>query len=113
MEKKAMRSGGAGWSPANTRNGAIASSAGSATATPRPRRTARREICLLILHLFAAPFPIPPILERIALRHFHHQRRHPVAVLGHRLADGLHRGRVVILYAPPESIGQQFLRKTA
>src|SRR5258708_32509085 len=107
-----MRSGAWRFSPAKTRRGAIASSAGSATATPSPRRTARLEICLFILHLFTAAGTVPPELERVAPSDFHDERRHPVAVLGHRLADSLQRRRVVILYAPAQRIDQQFLRKT-
>src|SRR5579862_326384 len=100
-----MRSGGAGVSPAKTRSGAIASRVGSATATPSPRRTARREICLVIVHLAAAR-AVPPKLERVAPRDFQDQGGHPVSPVGHRPADGFHRRRVVILYAPVEGVGQ-------
>src|SRR5262245_27285385 len=106
-----MRRGDLGAFWAKAFSGDIASSAGSATATPMPRRTARREICLLILHLFASPGPVPTVLERIAPRDLHHQRRDAVVVIGQRLADSLHRRGVVILYAPPQREGHHFFCK--
>src|SRR5262249_41246249 len=59
------------------------------------------------------PGPLPPELEWIAPGDLHHQRRDPVLVLRQRLANRLHRGGVVILYAPPQRKGHHFFCKAA
>src|SRR5262245_4308314 len=81
--------------------GIIASSSGSPTATPAPRRNVRRDKCFLVMNiigsliarnLFRSPHP-----ELRAVNDTQHDRRKLVVVLG-RIADDLpDGGHIVIL----------------
>src|SRR5204862_1919841 len=92
-------------------SGVIASSAGRATAAPSPRRTARREIRLVILHLLRPP--VPAVLERVAPGDLQQQRGDPVLPFRQRRPDRLQRRGVEILYTPPQGVGRHFLRQAA
>src|SRR5689334_22865498 len=67
--------------------GVMASSQGTATAAPMPRRSVRREIGRLLIvvqsPLILYAFPAPKS-EGIAFYDFDHYRREPVLVLGDR-----------------------------
>src|SRR6478672_11778321 len=80
-------------------DGAIASSIGSATAAPTPRKNVRRSMCHLRLTRYlrdrGAGRVASPHLKRDAVDHAEHQRREP-AVVGLQLIDDLVDRRLVV-----------------
>src|SRR4029079_8961246 len=94
---------------AKARPGSIASSSGRPIATPRPRRTALREIPRsLILHL-----PVPTVPEGVALDDLDDQAREAVSVLLDRLDDLPDARGIVVVDLPPERVGHQVLGQAA
>src|SRR5258708_3991523 len=95
--------GDAAVSPSRGRAGTIASSSGSASVTPAPRRNVRRGMCSLemnmsVLHRFGAH------LELRTLHDAEQNRRKPVVVLRRVRDDGAERGHVGIFHAAAERI---------
>src|ERR1043166_9582891 len=95
-----MRSGIA--PPVRTKAGVVASSHGSATAAPMPRRTVRREIGFIgsssLFNILT-----PPEAERVALHDFHDQRREFVLVLRERGQNAID-GPFVVGFEPVDRI---------
>src|SRR5205814_9539599 len=92
--------------------GIIASSQGTATAAPRPRRSVRREIGWmlisrrpsLILYVFAASQA-----ERIAFYNFDHQRGKLVFILGQRAQRAIDSAVVIRFDAAAQRIDHHLL----
>src|SRR5215475_15104534 len=95
--------------------GIIASSSGSPTATPAPRRNVRRDKCFLVMNIIGSLITRnllrSPHLERRAVNDTQHDRRKLVIVLG-RNPDDLPYGRhIVILEFAPQREHHHLFRK--
>src|SRR5688572_30205685 len=95
--------------------GIMASSQGTATAAPRPRRTVRREIGRLLMRSPSLILYVsaPPQAERIAFYNLDHHPRELVAVLADRRQRPVDRPVVVRLDPAAERVDQHLLDQAA
>src|ERR1700733_7027961 len=106
--------------------GIIASSSGSASVTPVPFKTVRREMCFLVINIAAVfSYVLPPMLSSrpllvVGARLHVHLKRSALhdtqddcgegVVTACRIAyDRPHQGHVLILDAPAQGVGHHFL----
>src|SRR5215470_12640824 len=81
--------------------GTIASSSGSASVTPAPRRNVRRGMCFFAMNMSVLHRP-GTHLELRALHDAEHDRRKPVVVRGRVTHDRAQRGHVDVFDAAPD-----------
>src|SRR5262245_4126374 len=103
--------------------GTIASSSGSASATPAPLRNVRRGMCIFLMNMFlflssnflllTSSFSVfDSLCAHLKLRTLHHaeQNRREAVVIFRRVAhDGAERRHVDVFHAAPEGVGHHFL----
>src|SRR5688500_15652905 len=101
--------------------GTIASSSGSPNVAPTPRRNVRLGKAIFVMNIRSIPPGslkasgyrccrcAHPHSKRRALDDAGQQRGEAIVVLRRVADDGAHRGRVVILEAAPESVGEHLL----